>query len=108
VVYYDVAVSAIGTKLAVPCPQPAAAPDALKELVQRAVVETAARPRGIIKVVSKPANASLFIDGHEVGITPYKRPAFVGKHDIAVLGRDPAVRASAAHTLVHGRNHRSS
>jgi len=84
VVYYDLPVSAIGARLAVPCPQLAAAPGVLKELAQRAVVETAARPRGILKVASKPANASLFVDGHEVGITPYKRAAFVGKHDVAV------------------------
>ena len=56
----------------------------LGELVKKIVLEDAARPRGTLEILSEPPNASVFIDGHEIGVTPYKRVAFAGKHDVTV------------------------
>ena len=36
-------------------------------------------------IYTQPPGASVFVDGSELGITPYKRPAFAGKHKL-VLG----------------------
>lgn len=60
------------------------AAQSLGELVKKIVLEDAARPRGTIEILSDPPNASVFIDGHEIGVTPYKRVAFAGKHDVTV------------------------
>lgn len=60
------------------------AAQSLGELVKKIVLEDAARPRGTLEILSDPANASVFVDGHEIGVTPYKRVAFAGKHDVTV------------------------
>jgi hypothetical protein len=60
------------------------ASDKLSEMIKRAVLENASRPRGILQVESNPPSAAVFVDGTELGITPYQRAAFVGKHAVVV------------------------
>ena len=57
----------------------ALAAQSLGELVKKIVLEDAARPRGIVEILSEPANASVIIDGRDVGVTPYKHGAFAGQ-----------------------------
>lgn len=56
----------------------------LQELVGKAAVEDAGRPRGRLQVDTTPPNAVLFVDGNELGPTPYKGPAFSGPHNLMV------------------------
>ena len=56
----------------------------LGELVKKIVLEDAARPRGTVEILSEPANASVIIDGRDVGVTPYKHGAFAGRHEVTV------------------------
>jgi hypothetical protein len=60
------------------------AAQSLGELVRKIILEDAGRPRGTLEILSDPANASVFVDGHEIGVTPYKRVAFAGKHEVTV------------------------
>lgn len=56
----------------------------LQELVGKAAVEDAGHPRGRLNVETTPPNAVLFVDGNELGPTPYKGPAFAGPHNLMV------------------------
>ena len=56
----------------------------LGDMVARAVMETASRSRGSLDVRSEPMGATVYVDGTELGVTPYKRPLFVGKHKLTV------------------------
>ena len=47
-----------------------------------AATENAGRPRSILEVDSLPSGAAVFVDGTELGITPYKRAVFSGKHKV--------------------------
>jgi hypothetical protein len=53
-------------------------------MLRRAVLQNAAMPRGVLEVYTQPPGASVFVDGSELGITPYKRPAFAGKHKLVL------------------------
>lgn len=57
----------------------------LGNLVTKVVLEDVSLPRGIVEITSEPTHSDVFVDGRKMGFTPYKRPAFAGKHDIAVL-----------------------
>ncbi len=83
---FDVEVGAIGASLSSSCRACSAkqAAQAMSELVGRAVLESASRPRGYLAVTSVPSNAIVFVDGTELGYTPYKRITFVGSHKIVV------------------------
>lgn len=83
---FNVDVGAIGARANTDCNGCSAAQAAqnLADLVKRVVVEDAARARGTLEVISDPPNASVFVDGHELGPTPYKRVTFAGKHDVMV------------------------
>lgn len=83
---FDVEVGASGAKLDSPCPDCSSeqATQMLGDLVRRAVLESAARPRGTLIVTSDPTSAIVFVDSTELGNTPYKRVAFVGKHRLIV------------------------
>jgi hypothetical protein len=54
----------------------------LQELIGKVAVEDAGRPRGRLNVETTPPNAVLFVDGNELGPTPYKGPAFAGPHNL--------------------------
>lgn len=82
----DVEVGALGAGLTEDCADCAVsqAADQLSDMLRRAVLQSAARPRGVLEVYTQPPGASVFVDGSELGITPYKRPAFVGKHKLVL------------------------
>jgi hypothetical protein len=82
----DVEIGALGATLTEDCRGCTSkqAADQLGDMVKRSVLTTAGRPRGLIQVESKPQSAAVFVDGTELGITPYKRPAWVGKHKLVV------------------------
>ena len=84
---FDGEVGALGARLEEQCLEctESQAADKLGELTRRAVLQSAGRPRGVLEVYSQPAGAAVFVDGTELGITPYKRAAFAGKHKV-VLG----------------------
>ncbi|MFO0576846.1 MAG: PEGA domain-containing protein [Polyangia bacterium] len=56
----------------------------LGDLGRRAVLENGARPRGTLVVTSDPTAGIVFVDGVELGTTPYKRVAFAGPHRLIV------------------------
>ena len=82
----DVDVGAVGaqkTEACVRCSVEQAA-QKLGELLGRVIEESRNRPRGTLEVVSTPAGASVFVDGTELGVTPYKRAAFAGEHKLVL------------------------
>lgn len=83
---FEVAVGEVGASGQAECPScaQAQAEEALAGLVRQQVQAAAARPRGIIELRSVPPRADVFINGRRLGFTPYARPAFVGKQDVAV------------------------
>ncbi len=87
VALFDGQVGALGARLEQDCPEctGSQAADKLAELTRRVVLQSAGRPRGVLEVSSQPPGAAVFVDGTELGITPYKRAAFAGKHKL-VLG----------------------
>ena len=60
------------------------AAEKLTDMMTRAILQSASRPRGVLEIQTEPAGASVFVDGTELGITPYKRPAFVGNHKVVL------------------------
>jgi hypothetical protein len=82
----DVEVGAMGARLTQDCPgcTSAQAAEKLGELVRSAATQSAARPRGVLEVYTQPPGATVFVDGAELGITPYKRAAFTGKRKLVV------------------------
>lgn len=84
--YYNVEVGALGAKATSECPSctSAQAATGLADLVKKAVFDDAAKPRGQVEITSDPTNASVFIDGVELGVTPYKRTIFAGKHELTI------------------------
>lgn len=53
-------------------------------LVSQALRQAPQRPLGLLEISSQPAGAEVLIDGRKRGVTPYRRPASVGEHDIVV------------------------
>ncbi len=82
----DVEVGAMGAKLTEECPSCTEKQTAEKlgDLVKRAVIECVAKPRGTLDIRSEPSGAAVFVDGTELGITPYKRVTFVGTHKVVL------------------------
>jgi len=82
----DVEVGAFGSKLAEDCASctDKQATEKLEDMVKRAVVGCVAKPRGTLDVRSEPSGAAVFVDGTELGITPYKRTTFVGTHKVVL------------------------
>lgn len=83
---YNIEVGAIGARVEVKCahcsgPQVAAQ---AADMVKGAVLEDASKQRETLEITSEPGNSSVLVDGVELGVTPYKRPTFVGKHEITV------------------------
>lgn len=83
---FDAEVGATGARLSQDCPgcTGAQAAGPLSDLIKRTVVQNTRRPRSILAIESQPAGAAVFVDGTELGITPYKRAAFVGKHKVVL------------------------
>ena len=83
---FDGEVGAFGARLTEDCADCSAgkAEEQLGDMLMRAVLQSAAQPRGVLEVYSQPAGATVFVDGTELGITPYKRPALVGSHKIVL------------------------
>lgn len=83
---FSVNVGAVGAKDSAQCDACTLeqAAGALGDLVRKVVLVDAGRPRGMIEINSTPATSDVFIDGRKMGFTPYKRPAFAGKHEVAV------------------------
>jgi len=82
----DVEVGAMGARVTLDCPRCTSAQAAAKlgELVGRAITQNATLPRGSLEVYSTPPGATVFVDGTELGITPYKRAVFTGKRKLVV------------------------
>ena len=79
---FHVDIGASGAQLRGECRRcdTAQAGKALSDLLQKSLFEEAARPRGSIQIVSKPPGALVFVDGTDLGVTPFKRPAYSGNH----------------------------
>lgn len=86
VALFDGEVGALGARLEEACAEcsDSQAADKLADLTKRAVLQSASRPRGLLEVSSAPPGAAVFVDGTELGITPYKRAAFAGKHKLVL------------------------
>ncbi len=82
----DVEVGAMGARLTEDCESCTGvkASEQLADMVKRAVFQSASLPRGVLEIRSVPPGATVFIDGTELGITPYKRPAFAGAHKLVL------------------------
>lgn len=83
---YNIEVGAIGARVDVKC-EHCSGPKVGQEtadLIKRALFEDASKARGALEIISDPANSSVLVDGVELGVTPYKRQTFVGKHEITV------------------------
>ncbi len=83
---YNIEVGAIGARVDVKC-EHCSGPKVGQEtadLIKRALFEDASKARGGLEIISDPANSSVLVDGVELGVTPYKRQTFVGKHEITV------------------------
>ena len=82
----DVEVGAIGARLTEDCTSCTnkKAADQLLDMVRRSILQNAAKPRSMLAVQSQPPGAAVFVDGTELGVTPYKRPAFAGKHTLVL------------------------
>lgn len=82
----DVEIGAMGARLTEDCSDCTgqAAASQLSDMVKRAMFQTASLPRGTLEIRSQPPGAAVFVDGTELGITPYKRPAFAGKHKLVL------------------------
>lgn len=82
----DVEVGAFGARLTQDCQgcSSAKAEAQLAGMVKAAVLQSAAMPRGVLELRTEPAGAIVFVDGTELGITPYQRSIFVGQHKIVV------------------------
>ena len=82
----DVEVGAFGARLTQDCNGCSAtkAEARLASMVKSAVLQSAALPRGVLELRTDPPGAIVFIDGTELGITPYKRSTFAGKHKVVV------------------------
>lgn len=96
----DVEIGAMGARLTEDCSnctgQAAAAQ--LSDMVKRAMFQTASLPRGTLEIRSQPPGAAVFVDGTELGITPYKRAAFAGKHKVVL--RHTGFRSQQTDTTV--------
>lgn len=82
----DVELGATGAHPEAECPSCSVkqAAEKLAETITTAVLEAASRPRGLLEVKSEPAGATVYVDGTELGVTPYKRPAFAGTRKVVV------------------------
>lgn len=82
----DVEVGAFGAKLSEDCASctDKQAAEKLGALTKRAIIECVAKPRGTLDVRSEPTGAAVFVDGTELGITPYKRTSFAGPHKVVL------------------------
>jgi hypothetical protein len=83
---FHVDIGASGAQVQTDCPRcdTALAGQALSELLQKALFEEAARPRGSLGIASKPPGALVFVDGTDLGVTPFKRPTYSGKHRLVL------------------------
>lgn len=79
---FHVDIGANGAQLSIDCRRcdTAQAGKALSDLLQKSLFEEAARPRGSLQIASKPPGALVFVDGTDLGVTPFKRPTYSGKH----------------------------
>ena len=82
----DVEIGATGAQPEFDCPSCSVkqAAEKLGELITTAVLQTASRPRGVLEVKSEPPGATVYVDGTELGVTPYKRAAFAGTRKVVV------------------------
>lgn len=82
----DVDIGAFGARITENCSacNDTQAADQLGDMVKRAIFQSASLPRGTLEVKSRPSGSTVFVDGTELGITPYKRAAFAGKHKLVL------------------------
>lgn len=96
----DVEVGAMGSRLSEECTSCTSdrVVEKLSDLARRAVFENAARPRGVLEIRTDPIGAAVFVDGVELGVTPYKRAVFAGLHKLTL--RHVGYRSQQAETQV--------
>lgn len=82
----DVDIGAFGARITETCSacSDTQASDQLGDMVKRGIFQSASLPRGVLEVKSRPPGATVFVDGTELGITPYKRAAFAGRHKLVL------------------------
>ena len=56
----------------------------LPPLLTQALLRAPLRPLGLIEISSQPTGAEVLVDGRRLGVTPYRRSAAVGEHDIVL------------------------
>ena len=82
----DARMGDVATEASRPCPgcSSAAAEAALGEVLVEAFGGMS-RPRGLLEVASTPPGARLLLDGRQVGVTPHRRTAWVGRAHLTLL-----------------------
>lgn len=102
---FDDEVGAVGVRQTQDCPgcTGAQAAERLSDMVKTAATENAGRPRSILEVDSLPSGAAVFVDGTELGITPYKRAVFAGKHKVVLS--HVGYRSEQQETVLDEKNH---
>lgn len=56
----------------------------LTTLVTQLLAAGKSRPTGLLEISSEPPGADVLIDGRRLGVTPFRRPAWGGEHDVLV------------------------
>ncbi len=54
----------------------------IADMTQDLLKTAANKPRGTLHFGSEPAGADVLLDGHKVAVTPGKRDAFIGQHEL--------------------------
>jgi hypothetical protein len=104
---YNIEVGAIGARVEMKC-EHCSGPQVAQntaDLIKRAVLEDASKVREVLEITSNPGNSSVLVDGVELGVTPYRRQTFVGKHDITI--RHTGYKSTNQEITV-GENHKTS
>lgn len=54
----------------------------LAEALRQLLLQGTMRPRGTVEISSTPSGAEVWLAGHKLGSTPFKRPVWTGAHDL--------------------------
>lgn len=56
----------------------------LAEALRQLLLQGTMRPRGTVEISSKPSGAEVWLAGHKLGSTPFKRPIWTGSHELVL------------------------
>lgn len=54
----------------------------LAEALRQLLLQGTMRPRGTVEISSTPSGAEVWLAGHKLGSTPFKRPIWTGSHEL--------------------------